>query len=623
MTSGPTLQDYRREGGLDKQRALIVGGGATGQLYGQALANAGVEVVYYLKPRHVADAEDGFDLHPFGLVGRRPSRHFSSFDIVTTPAEARRLRVHQVWFCISAPALRSGIVPALADACPDAVFVCTQPSLDAKTLMTQHIPESRVVMGMTGFVAYESPLPGQKDEPSGLSYYLPPASPSLFSGSRAESVVQLLQAGNLPAAYKRDVQPLARYGSGALIPFVVALETEGWSLRRLKKGKETLSDLCGTITEISAAVEHETGTSPGAVAMLQREWVWKFLLSVARTAAPFDLEAYLEYHFTKLREQSEQMLEGYRELCLREGFATPHLERLAQAWLEHRPRIEEDPYLGGMRIPEPAEAAKLPAPVVDDEDEMMVPPSGSFEGIPKLDAPVVDDVDDDEELATAPTPILSEMETPPLHAALGGHPALAGEVDRLDASDSEGETVDPAEATAELVEEEGEAEEVVVAAVLAEAAQADPVEEVSKTRQVAARSTQDTRPAEALPVRSESPVSKVLADPETRPALPLPPKLSIKRPAGGAPKSKQKAGGGPRDLAIGKILKAAHGDGEDDTMPEREPPEVDAETMPNDFAELREEAAEILAREEGEGEETTRPMPILDDEEEDGDLEEA
>ena len=44
-------------------RALIVGAGAVGQVFGHHLAKAGAEVSFLVKPKYVAECERGFMLY--------------------------------------------------------------------------------------------------------------------------------------------------------------------------------------------------------------------------------------------------------------------------------------------------------------------------------------------------------------------------------------------------------------------------------------------------------------------------------------------------------------------------------------------------------------------------------
>ena len=228
--AAPDYKDLRTR----KARILIVGGGATGQVYGYHLREGGAEVSFYLKPRYAAEAEQGFTLHPYGLIGRRKAREFRGFDVYTRPSEIASLSFDQVWLCVSSNAIRGRFVQDIDDVQPEALWVSLQPGLDDRNHLLQTIPPGRLVSGMVGFVAYQAPLPEEDEDdfwPPGVAYWQPPMSPTLFQGPEphTESIANTLQSGGLSAAVRKDVLTIARYGSAALMPFVIALEAQKWS----------------------------------------------------------------------------------------------------------------------------------------------------------------------------------------------------------------------------------------------------------------------------------------------------------------------------------------------------------------------------------------------------------
>lgn len=428
-TDGPTAEDYRRDS-LTRIRVLIVGGGATGQVYGYHLAQAGVEVVYYLKPRHAAEAEQGFTLHRFGLVGHRGYKIFEGYDVYTTPEEVERDRFDQIWLCISSPALRSGVVDDLDEVQPEALWVMLQPGLDDREYMLERLPEERLVSGMIGLVAYQAPLPDEDLWPEGVAYWFPPTSPSLFSGPRGELVANYLQKGGMPAGVRPDVASIANYGSAVLIPFVVALEVHEWSMSWLRKTGETLDHLCAAIGEIFTAVKKQTGASPpSGLPLLTKSWVWKMGLFAAPVLSPFPIEPYLEYHFSKVREQSEQLIDDFVALCEEHGVAATRLRALRDLWYEQREERERPrEATTAVRLdpadrPPPEPAPREAKPTVPDlpsakevraarESQQTVPDLPSVRGV---------DVPDSQMKSTLPeVPVTESTET--IRPALGEEP---------------------------------------------------------------------------------------------------------------------------------------------------------------------------------------------------------
>ncbi len=322
---------------LRRIRVLIVGGGATGQVYGYHLSQGGAVVDYYLKPRHVADAEVGYTLHRFGMVGYRSYKTFEGFDVFTRPADLEPYHFDQIWLCVSSPALRSVPIAELDAVLPGVTWVMLQPGMKDREYMLQHVPEERLVTGMIGLVAYQAPLPGEDLSPPGIAYWLPPLSPSLFSGPRAEVVAAHLRKGGMAAGAEPDVSVTARFASGALIPFVIALEAHGWSTDWLRRTGSSLELLCGAIDEVFRAVKRETGASlPSGMGLLRKSWVWKMALFAAPKVAPFPVDEYFRFHFTKVREQTETMVDSYVALCAAQEIEPAHLIELRDHWYEQR-----------------------------------------------------------------------------------------------------------------------------------------------------------------------------------------------------------------------------------------------------------------------------------------------
>lgn len=459
MVEGPNISEFRGDGALRRIRALVVGGGATGQVYGYFLAQAGVEVSYYLKPRYAAEAEEGFDLLPFGLVGRRPKRHFGGFEVHTDHRVLRGRHFDQIWLCISAPALKSGVVPELNSACPDAVWVCLQPGLDAKENLLEFIPEQRIVMGMVGFIAYQSPLPGEKPDLEGVSYFLPPLSPTLFAGPHAERIANQMQKAGLPAGARPDVQSISQFGSAFLIPFVVALETAGWSLRALRKDNEALDRLAVAVSEAFDALEAAGVGGRGSLGLLTRRSVLKMALFAAPQLAPLPLETYLKYHFTKVRRQSEDVMRDFCDLAKKHGVDSTCLQGLEDLWYMNRPAIHETEALqtaaaltfedlaraGSVEFAEGLAETTDPPPVgvvieASEEDTGPLPEAAELEA--ELESGDLEaNLDEASEPAARPEAKATVRDLPSLRAA-DGPPAEAG-VSDSESDEEGGDAVEP------------------------------------------------------------------------------------------------------------------------------------------------------------------------------------
>lgn len=298
-----------------------------GQVYGSHLQAGGAEVVLYLKPRHVEEAGRGYALRP---LGREKVTRFEPCPVVTTPEEARAAGpFSQVWLCTSSTAIQGAWLPALLAACPQATLVGLQPGLGSQTLLESYVERERLVMGMISLVAYQSPLPAGEDpelEPA-VAYLFPPLSPSPFSGERRDEVVTALKQGGCPAKAVPDAALAAATGSAFLMPHLVALELEGWSLKRLRRGKQ-IALAARASREALEVVRAEARARRSPLRLAMRPWLTRALVCAVPHVAPFPLEPYLEYHFTKVGDQTRAMITRYVELGAGQGIATPALSQL-------------------------------------------------------------------------------------------------------------------------------------------------------------------------------------------------------------------------------------------------------------------------------------------------------
>lgn len=306
---------------------LLVGAGAVGLVYGRHLQLGGADVTFYVREKYRDDVAAGFTMHVLNAVGRGTHR-FEGLSALTTPEEVAAQTWDQIWLCVSATAIRGEWLAPFLAATGDATIVALQPGLDDGDRLAAHVPSARIVRGMISLVSYQAPLPGE-DRAPGIAYWFPPMSPSPFSGEGAQSIVRALDAGGCPAKVHPQAELEAARGSAILMPHLVALEAEGWSLAALRKG-EHVKRASAAAQEALAVVAAFTNTEvPGLMACLVRPCLMRLLLGVAPWAVPFPLEVYLKYHFTKVGDQTRMMIQTYIDQGIERGLPTENLEALS------------------------------------------------------------------------------------------------------------------------------------------------------------------------------------------------------------------------------------------------------------------------------------------------------
>jgi hypothetical protein len=326
------LPARREAGDISSMRALVVGAGAIGQVYGHHLARGGAQVGYLVKPPRAAQIRAGLVLYPLNRrrARRKEPIRARGFDVLTAPAGEWDVVV----LAVSSPALAEGTwLAALARALPAATVVLLQPGPDDRLIVQRHFPEGQVVQGIISLVAYAAPMPGEAGFPEpGIAYWFPPLAPTPLDGApeRVAPVVAALRGGGLPARAVDDLAALAPFGTALLIPVVAALEAEQWSLPALRRSAR-LSLAVQAAREASSALARRDGhAAPMPLRLLTSRAALISLLRLAPLVAPFDVPTYLQVHFTKVRAQTRAFLRSYLTLADGAGLPAEALRTLAQ-----------------------------------------------------------------------------------------------------------------------------------------------------------------------------------------------------------------------------------------------------------------------------------------------------
>ncbi|HTR56442.1 MAG TPA: 2-dehydropantoate 2-reductase N-terminal domain-containing protein [Kofleriaceae bacterium] len=306
-------------------KALIVGAGAVGQVFGYHLARGGAEVTFFVRPKYVDECKRGFTLYP---LADKDAVRFEGFGVVTTAAGGGW---DQVYLTVSSPALRAGEwIAELARQTGDATIVKLQPGLDDREFLIARMARERIVDGTINFLSYHAPLPGEvRFAEPGMAYWLFPGK-GPFSGddpARVAAVVEALEAGGLPAKAVPDATTLSRFGAAILCTFVAALEAADWSFAAMR-AQRTVDLGARAAAEALRVVGGERG-APLAPRLVAHPLVFRTILRVAPHVMPVDLEAYLRAHFTKIADQTHETLGEYVARGKAAGMAVPALAELA------------------------------------------------------------------------------------------------------------------------------------------------------------------------------------------------------------------------------------------------------------------------------------------------------
>ncbi|MGH8493212.1 MAG: ketopantoate reductase family protein [Moraxellaceae bacterium] len=309
-------------------RILLVGAGAVGQVYGRFMAAAGHEVSFFVKPAHVSALASGMPLHRLGHM-RKHSEVWTGYTLVTELDAVEAQIWDQIWLCTSSDALRTPLMRALLARVGQATLVCLQPGPDDAALVREQLSDpAQLLQGLITFISYQSPLPGHEG-PQGISFYLPPMAPALFSGeeARVRPVVQALKKGGMSARAVADLHAAAGGADGLLIPLVAALELHDWKFSGFA-GSEAFALGRAAALEALDILAREQGAQTGMTKLALNPLLSRSALMLAPRLLPLPLETYLQYHFSKVGVQTRQMLETYAAIGARHGLPVVRLHAL-------------------------------------------------------------------------------------------------------------------------------------------------------------------------------------------------------------------------------------------------------------------------------------------------------
>jgi 2-dehydropantoate 2-reductase len=308
----------------------IVGAGAVGLVYVQFLRRAGAEVALLVKPEYADICGRGFTLHRLRWGGRCDSERIDNLPIYTSTDELADRHFDQIWIAVASDAMRDTWLGEVLGKSQDATVVILQPDLDDRALVLEHIAKERLVQGLIGFLSFQSPLPQAPLLPEGIAYSLLPGMASSFDGARASEIAALLKRGGFSARQTDDLIGSSAERSATTVPLIAGLEAANWSIAAFVGGA-WLSRSIDASKEALAVVAAHLGRRPAAVRHILAPLPVRVALTLARPLTPFDLEAYLSFHFTKVGAQTRLMLETYARLAEKSALSSAALNELRSA----------------------------------------------------------------------------------------------------------------------------------------------------------------------------------------------------------------------------------------------------------------------------------------------------
>ena len=313
-------------------KVLVVGAGAVGQVYGRHARLGGADVTFFVREKYREEVSRGFDMYP--LNHRGTSVRFDDVKVVTRADEVAAGKFDQIYVAVSSPALHGPWLSELMDATGDATVLALQPGQDdLDTFVAAGVARERIVSGVITLISYHAPLPGETRFPRpGMAYWFPPMAPCPISGQRerVDAVLGVLRAGKLPIKRAADVPSFSAFPTAILMPYLVALESAGWSFRELVRGSIALGGR-GAREALEVVGARVGKRPPLPMRLATRPRVMRMALWFMERIVPLPLEVYLKAHFTKVGDQTRMFMAGYIERGHASKLDVTALEQLVAA----------------------------------------------------------------------------------------------------------------------------------------------------------------------------------------------------------------------------------------------------------------------------------------------------
>lgn len=308
-----------------KQSILIVGSGAVGAVYGNALIRAGCDVTFLVRSRNSSRAA-----MPRVLYRYRPIAGGYKVEIQNVPViEQITNGYDQVWLCTPSDAVDSPwLEQHLGQIGPQTPVIVWTPGIqDIDLLRSLHA--GPICQGLIDIIGFQTPLPGEEQPPVGIGYLAPPGSAVLQKDAFGQEAARLLKAGGIPAHTRSNLAWWEARLASVSICAVAALEQENWSLAQLKRSP-TLHLASHAAIEARQACAAYLGITSSHVRLhrYSNTLILRTILSLAPRVLPFSFETFLHYHFSKVGNQTRRMIMGWIERCNEHTLPNDHLKQL-------------------------------------------------------------------------------------------------------------------------------------------------------------------------------------------------------------------------------------------------------------------------------------------------------
>jgi hypothetical protein len=327
-------------------KVLIVGCGAVGQVYGLALQNAGVTLGLLDQPAVVeklayARQQNGLSLFQVSYRHRKDPlvNWLRDYQVIINEVESQSFAPDQIWFTTPSQAYYSDWFRNFLQHVPSKRVVCFTPEGKRPEFFPDEMSE-RIVFGGTTFMAWQGDLGGYGDKLAGIYYWRPPLGiPLAGTQAACREVAQLLKEAGFRAMVGNPGSHSQASMTAIMTTFTAGLELSGWSLSAFRRSQ--------WLRRAAAAGGEAILGQLSKAGIFTRGWLRNPILTASfflvalllPVLFPFDVQKYLEFHYTKTREQTMVLLNVFLKDSLRCGVPVTNIQLLLAGLEDRKPYL--------------------------------------------------------------------------------------------------------------------------------------------------------------------------------------------------------------------------------------------------------------------------------------------
>lgn len=303
---------------------LVVGAGAIGSVYGYLVSKSSgpspVKISYLVKPKYLRSLETGITLYPW--KGRKAEltefRDYTVYDsLEAVKKKSDESPFDFILITIPSDKLREGDwFENLLRSVGNAKIWSLQPNFSDTGFIEEKLKkisgegaERRLVSGGIPILSYLAPLPGETFAKSGYAFLIPPGAKANWSSAdpaAAKEAAQFFTDAGLPSKTSENIRAEGLFSESLLRCVVAGLEKSEWSFAKLLHGVN-LPLVTEGIREMTAIQAKLLNTADPGNRWWGKAGASRFAiqsaLRIASFIIPFDFEAFLRVHFTKVENQ--------------------------------------------------------------------------------------------------------------------------------------------------------------------------------------------------------------------------------------------------------------------------------------------------------------------------------